>query len=426
MEFLKRVQPPVFPVRELKVPEATYGNLDNGIPLFLIEAGTEDILRIEFTFPAGLAHEYLPLLASTTNMMLSEGSENYTSSELHSTLEFYGAFLHLNIEKDRAGIVVFCLSRHVEKILELCAEILFRPVFPEAELNALMKKRVQWFLINREKVQNVANDKFFESVFGRKHPYGYQLSKEDFGKMSPSLLTAFHRKYYTSEKMAIVISGKIPASVKSLINSFFGGMKHEKLSEEVNSPILKGAGRKRFHIEKPGAVQTAIKIGSATINKRHPDYPGLKVLDTLLGGYFGSRLMRNIREDKGYTYGIRSNVSSLELSGYKMISSEVGSKHRKKALEEIHREIRILHEQLVPPGELQVVRNYMSGELLRMFDGPFALAESFLSAWEFGLDNSYYYRFADKIKTIEPDEIKHLASTYYNPDDLYEITVGTK
>jgi predicted Zn-dependent peptidase len=135
--------------------------------------------------------------------------------------------------------------------------------------------------------------------------------------------------------------------------------------------------------------------------------------------------MKNIREEKGYTYGISSSLSSLDLAGYKVISTEVGQKNCLKAIDEIYKEIKLLQNVAVNKEEMAVVRNYMSGEMVRMFDGPFALAESFRSAWEFGLDNSYYYRLAEKIKSIDPDEIIELARTYYNIDDLYEITVGT-
>ncbi len=136
--------------------------------------------------------------------------------------------------------------------------------------------------------------------------------------------------------------------------------------------------------------------------------------------------MKNIREEKGYTYGISSSVSSLDLSGYKVISTEVGKQNCQKAIDEIYKEISMLQNVPVSNEELGIVRNYMSGEMVRMFDGPFALAESFRSAWEFGLDTSYYYSLAEKIKTIEPDEITELARTYYNIDELYEITVGSE
>jgi zinc protease len=426
MNNLQRIQPPVFPIEKVIIPEAKSFRLNNGVPVYLIEAGTEDIMRIEFIFKAGQVKEHLPLLSSTCNMMLSEGSQNYTSEELNRSLDYYGVFLNQTAEKDRAGIVLFFLNKHIEKVLELSHEILFRPVFPVPELNSLMKKRLRWYLVNREKVQNLAIDQFFESIFGKNHPYGYQILEQDFENITPSHLSNFHSKYYTPENMAIIISGKIHTKTAELLNSWIGNISSKKTKSEYSVNPVKGEKLKKVHINKSGTVQIAIRIGSATINKRHPDYPGMKILDSVLGGYFGSRLMKNIREEKGYTYGINSSISSLDLTGYKVISTEVGQKNYQKAIDEIYKEIKLLQTVPVKKEEMEVVRNYMSGEMLRMFDGPFALAESFRSAWEFNLDNSYYYRLAEKIKTIDPDEIIELAGTYYNIDDLYEITVGAE
>jgi predicted Zn-dependent peptidase len=426
MSKLQRIQPPVFPVEKVVIPDAVAQRLNNGVPVFLIESGTEEIMRVEFTFSAGQVNEYMPLLSSTTNMMLTEGSKKYTSEELNRLIDFYGAFVNISPEKDRAGIVVFFLNKHIGKVLELCREIVFRPVFPEPELNALMNKRLRWYLVNREKVQNLAMDKYFESVFGANHPYGHMVAEEDFKNLTPAILADYHANCYRPNNMAIIVSGRISGNTTELLNKYFGDIKSVQPKMQESQRKLQAEKNKKVHIEKAGTVQTSVRIGSATINKRHPDYPGLKVLDAILGGYFGSRLMKNIREDKGFTYGISSTLTSLDLSGYKVISTEVGKKNCRKAIDEIYKEIRLLQNNPVKSDELELVRNYMSGELLRMFDGPFALADSFRSVWDFGLDNSYYYRLADKIKTIGPDEIMHLANTYYNTDDLYEITAGMK
>lgn len=425
-EELKRIQPPVYPVGEMIIPEVSSYKLDNEVPVYLIESGTEEVVRIEFTFHAGQIKDQIPLLSTTCNAMLSEGSKNYTSEELHKQLDYYGAFLHMSVEKDRAGIVMFSLNKHIDKIIELSHEILFRPVFPEPELNALLKKRLQWFRINKEKVQNLAYDQFFESIFGKLHPYGRQVVENDFSAITVASLADFHSKYYTPDKMAIIMSGKIPEQSIALINKHFGNLSTGEIFNDIKPGKPMGLETKKNLVKKPGSVQSAVRIGSATINKRHPDYLSLKVLDSVLGGYFGSRLMRNIREEKGYTYGIRSSVTSLELSGYKVISTEVGSKNCRNAINEIYKEIQLLQKEFVEEEELKVVRNYMAGELLRMFDGPFSTAETFKSAWEFGLDNNYFIRFAEKIKTITPDEIKSMALTYYSVDELYEVIAGSE
>lgn len=424
MNDLQRIQPPVFPVEKVVIPEAKSYFLNNGVPVYTIEAGTEEIMRLEFIFKAGQVKESIPLLASTCNMMLSEGSENYSSEELNGMLDYYGVFLNQYADKDSAGVVLFFPNKHIRKVIELSKEILYHPVFPYPELNSLMKKRFRWYLVNREKVQNLAIDKFFESLFGNDHPYGHQIVESDFENLTPSILSEFHTKYYTPENMTVVISGKIHNSTEELLNSYIGNIISGEKETGESVKLIKSDKLKRVHISKPGMVQTAIRIGSASINKRHTDYPGLKILDSILGGYFGSRLMKNIREEKGYTYGISSSLSSLDLSGYKVISTEVGQKNCQKTIDEIHKEIKLLQNVLVKEDEMAIVRNYMSGEMVRMFDGPFALAESFRSVWEFGLDNSYYYRLAEKIKTIDSNEIIELARTYYNIEDLYEITVG--
>ena len=179
-------------------------------------------MRLEIAFRAGQVREHIPLLASTTNMMLSEGSQNYSSEELNKLLDYYGAFLNLSPEKDLAGAVLFFLNKHIEKVLELTRELLFRPVFPEAELNALMKKRLRWFLINREKVSNLAIDQFFESAFGKSHPYGHQLKEQDFEMMNPAIIKEFHSSYYTTDNMTIILSGKIHPKSFELLDKYLG------------------------------------------------------------------------------------------------------------------------------------------------------------------------------------------------------------
>ncbi len=426
MSDLQRIQPPVFPVGNINIPEAGVFNLRNGVPVFIIESGTENITRIEFTFRAGQVMENSSLIASTTNLMLTEGSENHKAEEINSMFDFFGSFISLSFEKDRAGLVIYLLSKHLRNILDLSREILFYPAFPENEMETLLKKRLHWFMVNREKVQHIALDQFFGSVFGKNHPYGRQVTEEDFNNVKSGQLKEFHKKYYTPSNMAIIVSGRPPANTIGLLDEYFGALSPGQFSASTGTPKPCGENEKKIHITRKEAVQTAVRIGSATINKRHPDYPGLKVLDTILGGYFGSRLMKNIREDKGYTYGISSLVTSLDMSGYKAISTEVSTKYIKNTLEEIYREIERIGKEPVSADELKLVKNYMSGEMLRMFDGPFALAESFRAVWEFGLGNEYYHRLAGKIKTISPDEITGLAQTYYKIDELYQVTAGTE
>jgi len=424
MDNFRKKQPPVKSVNATTGVPVERIVLNNGMSLYMINAGTEDIAKVEFVVKAGMAKESMPLLAGTTNMMLSEGTQHYTAEELNSTLDYYGIFQNLSTDRDTAGLNMFFLNRHIEKALELAVEILFLPVFPEKELTLLMKKRLAGYRISRGKVQNIASDQFYESVFGNNHPYGKQIKEQDFEAITTDLLRDFHSEYYKPGNMAAIISGKIHKNTVQLFEKHFGGFAGQFQPAGNSMNFLKGSDIRKIRIEKPGTVQAAIRIGSATINKRHPDYPGLKILNTILGGYFGSRLMKNIRENKGYTYSIYSSVTSLDQAGYKVISTETGKQYINLAVDEIYREISFLQKEPVKNDELEVVRNYMSGDMVRMFDGPFAIADSFKAVWEFGLDFSYFDRMLISVKTITPEEIMRLANLYYNIDDLYEITAG--
>jgi len=224
--------------------------------------------------------------------------------------------------------------------------------------------------------------------------------------------------------MVLIAAGNLTDQLISSVNSTLGKARETSLTRYTKQPLSREIQGNSFKIRKKDAVQSAIRIGSRTINKRNADYPALKITDTVLGGYFGSRLMKNIREKKGYTYGIHSSVVSLELAGYFLISTEVGTKYTTRALKEIYSEIKKLQEEPLTEEELVIVKNYMSGELVRMFDGPFASADTFRSVWEFDLDFNYYMNMAEKINSITTDEIIHIARTYFKKEDLVEIVAG--
>ncbi len=424
MDDFRKIQPPVFKINTPEIAAVISFKLDNGIPVFVIESGTEEIMRLDFTFRAGTINEDTSVLALATNLMLKEGSEKYSAVELNRIMDYHGSFINLYIEKDLAGLMIYLLNKHLDRILELSREMLFNPVFPEDELSTLMKKQLRWFQIRKQKVTNLAMDQFFESVFGENHPYGKKPSEGDFETMNTELVKHFYSRYYTPGNMAVIITGKIPANIDSLLNSYFGSIPFGKTHIQNAGREIIGSKEKRFHVPYDKAVQNCIKIGSATINKNNPEYQELKIVDTVLGGYFGSKLMKNIREDKGYTYGVSSYVTSLEASGYKVVSTDVSVENTQKAIDEIFKEITLLQTVPVDPSELATAKNYMLGELIRMFDGPFASADSFKSAWEFGLDTGYYLKFFEKIKNITPEEIMAVASKYFKIDDLYTITAG--
>ncbi len=389
----------------------------------MFDAGDEEIVQIDFTFNAGEINSLIPLIAPATNTMLEEGANNMSAQQLSEKLDFYGIIYSLFCSYDKAGLSLFCLNRYLENAIELAADMLLTPSFDKKELATVIGKQRNEYLISREVVSVLARESFFSTVFGPGHPYGKRRELKDFDNITSEQLKSFHSDFYVPDSLYIAVAGKINKNTESLINRHFGATKRK---EDVfpGPEYGRESTVKRSHTEKNSAVQTAIRIGSATIDKRHPDYPGLKVVNTILGGYFGSRLMNNLREEKGYTYGIGSILYSTQLTGIKVISTEVNQTNTREAIDEILKEITILGKEPVKKEELEIVRNYMLGNILRSLDGPFALIDNFKSLHEFGLDNDYNYILEKKIKSIGADEIMELVNTYYNIDDLTIITAG--
>jgi len=426
MQELERTkQPPFQTIDKINILKAKEQRLKNNLPFYIINAGTQDILKIDFIFSAGSWYETSPLIAAATNSMLSEGTKKLNSAQLAEKLDYYGVFLNLDINKDNASLKLYSLSKYLPQILDIVEDIIKNPIFPEKEFETLIKKSKQQFIIERAKVNTMARIKFAEVLFGKHHPYGKPVQLIDYDNLTKEQLFQFHRRYYIAGNCKIIISGKINTKIIELIENHFGSDDWDIPAEIANKDYnIQSSKKKKYFVKKENALQAAIRIGKVLFNKRHPDFIKMQVLNTILGGFFGSRLMKNIRENKGYTYGISSLMISLINSGYLVIVSEIGTEVCKKAVKEVYFEINKLKTELVPEEELRLVKNYMLGDLLRMFDGPFALAESFESILEYGLDYSYFDKLIQTIKNITSEELNVLANKYLNEESMMEIIAG--
>ncbi len=423
--------PSLLGLPDITIPEAKKQKLDNGIPVYVINAGKQDILKVEFIFRNDAVEAKTPTLITSANKMLSNGTSAHTSMELAEMLDYYGSYFDTEYSFDTSSVILYTLSKHLEKSLAIIKEILFDAVFPEQELNTYKQNSRQQLIVNNEKVGYVARKKFNEMIFGAAHSYGYVEKTEDYDTMQRDDLRAIFSSLYTKDNCILIVAGKEPKDLIQVLNNNFGG------NDWKNNDVRKsGAGSIEARallpapypelIKKKDAVQSAIRIGKPLFNKTHPDYAGMNVLNTVLGGYFGSRLMSNIREDKGYTYGIGSAVVSLLQGGYFFIAAETGVKVTEPAIVEIYKEIERLKTEIIPDEELSMVKNYLSGSFLRSVDGAFQLAERCKGIIIYGLNYDYFYNYLNVIKTITPEELMQLANKYLENESFYELVVGGK
>lgn len=429
IETIDRTQmPPLLGLPDITIPEAKKQLLDNGIAVYSINAGKQDILKVEFLFRNDVITAKIPTLVYSANKMISEGTPAHTSMQLAEMLDYYGSYFDTEYSQDTSSVILYTLSKHLEKCLVIIKEILFDAIFPEQELNTYKQNSRQQLIVNNEKVGYVARKKFNEMIFGAPHPYGYVDKVEDYDNMQRDELRSIFATLYTKENCTLIVAGKVTEDVLKALNINFGGndwRKGNKIHEVIKLASDSQKPNKQF-IEKKDAVQSAIRIGKPLFNKTHPDYAGMTVLNTVLGGYFGSRLMSNIREDKGYTYGIGSAVASLLHGGYFFISAETGVKVTQLAINEIYKEIERLKNETIPGEELAMVKNYLSGSFLRGIDGAFHLADRCKGIIIYGLNYDHFYNYLNVIKTITAKELMQLANQYLDNGSFYELVVGGK
>lgn len=427
IETLDRVNAPAFQVVDkVELLKAEAYKLDNGKTVHYINAGAQDVCRIELIFEAGSWYQHKPLVASAVGRLAQEGTSSYTADQLASKLDFYGAFLEPKVTKDFASVTLYSLNKHLVDTLPLLKEIVTEAIFPEDELNTFTQREVQSLITNQKKVSFLASQKFSETLFGGKHPYGYTISVDDIKALERKVLIEFYEKHYQKLDCDIVLSGKIGKAQFDLVNQYFGSdvpQNSESLDIEYQA---QPHAEKKIFVERGDAIQSAIKIGFPTISKTHEDFHKLSLVNTILGGYFGSRLMTNIREDKGYTYGIGSGLVSMLHGSYFVISTEVGADVCNDAIKEIYKEIDRLKNEMVGENELNTVKNYMIGRFQRNTDGPFAWADAFVGLHKFGLDYDHYSNFFRVVKEMTAGDVLHIANKYFQESSFYEVVAGKK
>jgi predicted Zn-dependent peptidase len=400
--------------------------LSNGIPVHFVNAGTQDVVKIDFVFEAGTWFQPANLVSSLCNSMLEEGSASFTAAEIAEKFDFYGAYLQLTVDQNQGFVNIISLGKHLPAILEATEDLIKKSIFPKHELEVLIAKNKQKWLLENEKVRTLCQKKFTQVLFGDAHPYAINNTLDDFDRITRADLMQFYHSFYHSGNCHIIAAGKIDESVLQMLDERFGGLDWQQNPVITPEYAICSSPDKTHHVEKANGIQSAIRVGKFWVPKTHPDYHALSILVTILGGYFGSRLMTNIREEKGYTYGIGSYVLTLKKASYLVISTEVGNEYIEPTLAGIAFEMRRLQTEPVSENELETVKSYLLGEFLRDFDGPFALAGSFKAINDFDLDYTFYDNYLHVLRSITSPELMQLAQQYLNPEDFYTVVAGSK
>jgi predicted Zn-dependent peptidase len=396
--------------------------LDNGVEVYAINAGTEDVLQIEWVFYAGNSFEHKNLVAASTNFLLKNGTTQKNAFQINEHFEYYGAYMNRNCYNETATLSIHTLSKHLPHLLPVVKELVTDSVFPQEELETYRQNMKQRLRVNMKKSDFVAGRLIDTYLYGEEHPYGRYSRYEDFDALEQEELKKFFSEYYQQGRLVIFVAGKLPQNIFELLNQNFGDLKIKAV--DVPEPAIIPATEKKYRVvNDPQGVQGAIRLASPFPNRHHPDFMKVQVLNNLFGGFFGSRLMSNIREDKGYTYGIYSYLQNhLQQSAW-VISTEAGRDVSEATVTEVYKEMERLRNEPVDDEELLLVRNYMMGSILGDLDGPFHIINRWKNIILNGLTGQYFYDQINTIKSASAEELQELANKYLQPEQFYELVV---
>lgn len=411
---------------DIQTPE--YLRLPNGIGLMVLRAGTEDAVRMDILIGAGIWHQEQPLQALFTNRMLREGTKGADSADIAEMLDSYGAWMELNTSVNYSFVTLYSLGKFFSRTLPIVSSLVREPSFPEKELKIVLESNRQQLLVNNTKVNVVARKEFNRALFGSGHPCGRYAVPSDYDKLTTAHLRTFYARHYHSGNCTIILSGNVTEEIISLVEKELGTAPWGEVSAPTPlypHTIPPFAGRHLF-VEHPQAVQSALFAGAPMMAQQHPDFTKARVMVTLLGGYFGSRLMKNIRERNGYTYGISSGIQPQPGCGILLIATQTANEHVEACIREIRHEMSRLREELVPPQELSMVKSYMLGEVCRSCEGPFSLSDAWIYVRTASLPDDFYVRTVEDICHTTVEDIRTMACKYLHPENLLEVVVGAK
>ncbi len=394
--------------------------LPNGLAVTVVPGGEQEVAKIEFIFKAGKWHELQAGISYFTAHLLQKGTSTKNSFQISSEFDQYGVHLEIGAGYDFTSMTLYGLTKNIARFFELVYELITQPSFSDEELEQAKDIYTQGLKINHEKTSYLASRQLRQSLFGNNHPYGRDAEIEDIQKIQREQLSTFHQKYF--KDFEIICSGKITDTLIEGLRTTFSGFTVSKGNNRIVEENK--VNTNPSFLEKENTVQSSIRLGKKIVSRKHADYPVLLLLNHILGGYFGSRLMKNIREEKGLTYGIHSSITALQHDSYLSIGADVNKENRELTIQEIKNELKNLQTQFVGKDELETSKNHFIGSLRSEITTPFAHAEKIKTILLYSLSADFYQSLLNKIDSVNENDLLETAQQYFNEDSFSVVAAG--
>lgn len=394
--------------------------LANGIEIFFIPGGQQDVMKVELVFKAGRWYEHFSGAGYFSSHLLPKGTAQKSSFEIAEHFDQLGAHLEISPGLDVVSISLYALTQTAEKALKLLMEVLKEATFPEKEIEQSKSIYIQNLKVNNEKTSFQASKLFRKNLFGETHPYGKELEELEVQDLTRIQLTG-HRDEFMQD-VVVFASGKLDDKVQQLLIDEFSSWK----TRPVAPKGITAGDHKLFHeyTEKEGSVQSSVRIGKKSLQRTHADYVEVLLLSHILGGYFGSRLMKNIREEKGLTYGIHASIHALQQDSYMLIGADVNKENVTVTFDEVRKELKRLRTEKIADDELEIARNHFIGSLQSELTTPFAHADKIRTIKLFGLPENYYQIMISKLDRTTSEDLIQIGEKHFHEESFSDAAVG--
>ena len=426
--MIDRSTPPAistFAKVELNFPEPI--TLSNGIPVWVVDNGDDEVNRIDLYIGGGVIEERTPLLAYLSGILCFEGNANKSAEAISEAFDYYGAIKSAQPFDHCTLVSLSSVNRHFRSTTEILFDCISEPLYSPGECEIYQKSVVSNLAIAQERVEFLASKAMKVKYYGSQHPAAREATPESLMAITRDDLLRFHQEYYHPQNLRIIISGKVGEQELAALDATFGAWQKAGMKVDDNlEPPIEPEGEPLSIIDKKGALQSGIEMCIRAIPRRHPDYFKLRLLVTALGGYFGSRLNMNIRAEKGYTYGIHAVLLGKKNDSAITIYTSCATAHTWPLIAEVKREMARLREELMPMEELATVKQHMLSELMKTLDTPFSIARYVGDWFTCGVFPEYFNRQVEAIVECTPEDVRKVAQTYLSDEKMLIAIAGDK
>lgn len=422
-ELDRKTPPTIKSFSRLVIPQPRYSSLVNGIPLTIIDHGNDDVTMLSIVWSGGIAEAPSPAITTLVALAMREGTTTHSGAEIAEILEFNGAQLSIQPSSHFFRLDLKVVNSRLKHILPIIVEIFCSPEYPEHELNVLRENQAKSIEIEREKVDYHAANAINNLIMGENHPMAFESTPESIRAITRDDVVAFRKKIFCTKPVHIYLAGHITPETEHLVNSHIGYIDFES---EIISPIeipFRAASQHETFILRPDSLQSAVRFAIPTIRREHPDYTALRLLVMSLGGYFGSRLMLNLREDKGFTYGVHAYLLGYREGGVMMISTQCDNRYTDSLIDETRKEIERLANGDFTDEEIERLRFNAMSQLASMLDTPFSIIDYYRNQLLSDTPIDYFYQQQEAIDALTSDRLALLAR-HLTLSNLYTARAG--